>query len=110
MKIFCGPLSICSLKSLYVSYFLYYGFGFRLLFWSDVDGSTTRIITARFDGQQQVVIVDGVENLTALTVDQGEKGERVYWAQQRKIESAALDGSDRWASAYIVSLFLFPFS
>ena len=66
-----------------------------LLFWSDVDGSSTRIMTARFDGQQQSVIADDIEHLTALTVDQGEKGERVYWSQYKVIESAALDGSDR---------------
>lgn len=66
-----------------------------LLFWSDVGGPMVRVMMASYDGKNQTVVADNIENLTALTVDQGEKGERVYWAQPRVIESAALDGSDR---------------
>lgn len=71
-----------------------------LLFWSDVDssnvdGSSARIMTARFNGQNQAVVAGNLKGLTTIAVDQGEKGDRIYWSQSRKIETSALDGSDR---------------
>lgn len=53
-------------------------------------------MTAKFNGQHQAVVASDLKGLTAISVDQGEKGDRIYWSQGRKIETSALDGSDRY--------------
>jgi Low-density lipoprotein receptor repeat class B len=65
---------------------------FSLLFWADL-GASPRILRSRLDGQKRHIVATGLEMLAGLAVDQ--EADLIFWANQRHIECADLQGDKR---------------